>query len=99
MTTSSIYELSLRLQATEDGPLRGGESYQFGFYDAGVLREILNEYGGEYRVETLPIPQNAEEFEIAQQLLNDPNLHYSMVDNNKIVYARAFSSVQREEAG
>jgi hypothetical protein len=48
---SRIYEHNLRLQALLGGPLRGGESYQFGFYDAGILRQALDTVGsGGYKV-------------------------------------------------
>jgi hypothetical protein len=80
------YEPVLRLQAMDGGPLRGGESYQFGFYDAGVMREIIDNFGGSYKVYTLPIPQNSEEFNYVQELVNDPKVQYALVDKNKIVF-------------
>jgi len=84
---SRIYEHNLRLQALLGGPLRGGESYQFGFYDAGVLRQALDTVGsGGYKVWTLPIPQNQQEFNRAKELVNDPKVQYALVDKNKIVF-------------
>lgn len=86
MSENSIYELELRLHADSNGPLRGGESYQFGFYDAGVLRQIIDTFGGGYRVYSLPIPKSSEEFNSAKEFLDDPELQYAIVDKNKIVY-------------
>jgi hypothetical protein len=81
----ATYEPALRLQALEGGPLRGGESYQFGFYDAGVMRETITNYGGGFRVTTLPIPQSQEEFLEAQRIISDPTVQYALVDKNKLV--------------
>ena len=82
-----IYQPQVRLQALLDSPLCGGESYQFGFYDAGILRQVLDTVGsGGYKVWTLPIPQNNLEFERAKQLVNDPKVQYSLVDKDKIVF-------------
>lgn len=80
------YSQQLRLQAVKGGPLRGGESYQFGFYDAGVLRQIIENIGGGYKVYTLPIPHDDDEFNICAKHLEDPNLQYALVDKNKIVF-------------
>lgn len=82
-----IYEPKVRLQALLGGPLRGGESYQFGFYDAGILREALNAVAsGGYKVWTLPIPRSKDEFNYAKQLVHDPKVQYALVDKNKIVF-------------
>ena len=82
-----IYSPKLRLQATHDGPLRGGERYRFGFYDAGILREILNHLGsGDYKVWTLPIPRDEKQFQYAVSLVNNPKVQYALVDKNKIVF-------------
>lgn len=88
MNESRIYEPQIRLQSHHNGPLRGGEMYQFGFYDAGMLRQALNAVGPntKYEIKTLPIPQNDEEFEIASQMLDDEDLQYALVDKSKIVY-------------
>ena len=84
----SIYSPQLRLQAMHNGPLRGGEQYQFGFYDAGMLRTMLNALGPNhsYEVFTLPIPTNDTEFSEAVSMLHDPSVQYALVDKNKIVY-------------
>lgn len=69
------------------GPLRGGEEYQFGFYDSGILRQILNETDATgYKVWALPVPNNHTEFTYVQFLLNDPNVQYALVDKNKVVF-------------
>lgn len=87
-TDARIYSPELRLQATHNGPLRGSESYQFGFYDAGILREAINELGPDasYQVWTLPIPTNDDEMLTALDLLNDEQIQYALVDKDKIVY-------------
>ena len=82
-----IYEPQVRLQSISGGPLRGGEDYQFGFYDSGILRQILNEtYSHSYKVWSLPVPVNHQEFNYAQQLINDPKVQYALVDKSKIVF-------------
>lgn len=82
-----IYSPKLRLQAEHNGPLRGGERYRFGFYDAGVLRQVLDHLGsGEYKVWTLPIPSTEKQFERAARLVNHPKVQYALVDKNKIVF-------------
>lgn len=80
------YKVNLRLQAVQGGPLRSGESYQFGFYDAGVLRDIIEENGGSYKIYTIPIPTDAKEFAFVKKLVNNPKVQYSLVDKNKIVF-------------
>lgn len=77
---------TLRLQANHLGPLRGGEYYQFGFYDAGVLRQAINETETGYRVYAAPVPSDRSEFEQIKELLRDPELQYAMVDKNKVVF-------------
>ena len=81
-----IYKPQLRLQALDGGPLRGGDGYQFGFYDAGIMRQILDEFGGGYKVWTLPVPANKKEYKYAEKLVNKPSVLYSLVDKDKIVY-------------
>jgi hypothetical protein len=89
--TDRIYEPTLRMSSTYDGPLRGDQDYQIGFYDAGVMRQILNHLGeGECKIYTLPIPRNDKEFRIAAHYLNDPKVQYALVDksqgSHKVVY-------------
>ena len=82
-----IYNPKVRLQAEVNGPLRGGERYQFGFYDAGTLRQILDSLGeGGYKVWTLPIPEDEEQFNKACALVNSPNVQYALVDKDKLVF-------------
>ncbi len=85
---NTIYEPLLRLTADHNGPLKGNEQYQFGFYDAGVMRQALNfTSSSSYRIFTLPIPKNQTEFQILKELLYHPNVQYSLVDKNKVVFA------------
>jgi len=81
-----IYRPQLRLQATADGPLRGGDGYQFGFYDSGIMRHVLDNYGGEYKIWTLPIPHNNKEYLKAVKYINNPKVQYALVDKDKIVF-------------
>lgn len=86
-----IYEPKLRMTASIDGPLLGDELYQVGFYDAGIMRKILNHVGsGEYKIYTLPIPRTPFEFEVAKHFLYDPKVQYALVDKSqgghKVVY-------------
>lgn len=88
MSDTRIYEPQVRLQSHFNGPLRGGEMYQVGFYDAGMLRAALNSIGmeGNYEIVTLKIPNDDAEFEQAIEMLNHPDLQYALVDKNKLVY-------------
>lgn len=86
MEELETYIPQLRLQAIEGGPLRGGENYQFGFYDAGVLREVLDEIGGSYQVYTLPIPNTKKEVKYIEELLASGEVEYALVDKNKVVF-------------
>ena len=59
-----IYTPKVRLQADVNGPLRGGERYQFGFYDAGTLRQSIDGIGfGGYKVYTIPVPNTELQFQ------------------------------------
>lgn len=87
MSEIGEYLPTVRLNAMDGGPLRGGEEYQFGFYDAGILREVLDTFGGGYRVYALPIPVDKEQFEIAKELVYHPKVQYALVDKTKIVFA------------
>lgn len=80
-----VYREECRLQAGENTPLLGGEGYQFGFYDAGIMRHIVDTYGGNYKVYTIPVPQNAKELSYLETLLKDEHVQYALVDKNKVV--------------
>lgn len=88
MSTTIIYEPALRLQATYNAPLRGGEQYQFGFYDAGMLRAVLDYLGPDhsYQVWSLPIPRDEDQFAEAISYLHASDVQYALVDKDKIVY-------------
>ena len=82
-----MYKPKVRLRAAHGGPLLGNSMYQYGFYDAGLIREILNHIGsGEYKVWALPIPRNEQQFQTFNQLLDDPSVQYALVDKDKIVF-------------
>jgi len=87
-----IYTPKLRLQSEYNGALRGGERYRFGFYDAGVLRHVINhvseavEASTGYRVYTLPIPKNEKQYNYAVSLIHNPKVQYALVDKSKIVF-------------
>ena len=91
-----IYEPQVRIQATSGQPLRSGEGYQVGFYDAGVMREIIDYIAsttGEqasYQVYTLPIPdpRESEQLQICNDFINAPDVFYSLVDKDKIVVVK-----------
>ena len=82
-----IYQAEVRAQAEYNKPLRG-EQYQIGFYDAGVMRSVLDYLGegSSYKVWSLPIPQTEHELEYAKRLLTKPSVQYSLVNKDKIVY-------------
>jgi len=93
---NEIYEPQLRIQATFGKPLLSGEGYQVGFYDAGVMREVINyiaEKTGEeafYQVYTLPIPdpQIPSQALFAREYINADDVLYSLVDKDKIVVTK-----------
>jgi hypothetical protein len=85
---NEIYEPALRLTAEFNGPLKGNDLYQFGFYDAGIMRKALDFAGsGFYKIFTLPIPRDQHELNIMKELLYHDNVQYALVDKNKIVFA------------
>lgn len=90
-----IYEPKVRLQAEFDGPLRGGERYQVGFYDAGVMRQILNHVGnGGCKIWTLPIPKDEEQYQTVVRLLNNPKVQYALVDKSQGSHKVVFCVVE-----
>jgi len=86
VSKNRIYKPVCRMKIDSNGPLRSRENYQMGFYDSGIVREVLEEYGGDYTMYTLPIPQSTKEFKIAKQFLHKPEVQYALVDKNKIVF-------------
>lgn len=80
------YQPELRLTAVHNGPLRGDQLNQYGFYDAGIMRQMLNLVGtGEARIWALPIPKNNQDFMFVQNLIYNPKVQYALVDKDKIV--------------
>ena len=84
MTTT--YRPIVRLRSQYNGPLRSMNDYQFGFYDTGFLRQALStiDEATGFRMATLPIPQNPNEFRIAEQIIRHPDVCYAIVDKNKL---------------
>lgn len=83
MTTS--YSPVVRLHSMHNGPLRSTNDYQYGFYDCGILRTALEHLdGSNYRMATLPIPQNPYEAQLAEAIIRHPDICYAVVDKNKI---------------
>lgn len=79
-----IYEPKVRLQADFDGPLRGGERYQVGFYDAGVMRQIIDAVGsGGYKIWAIPVPTDEQQFQRVVNLINNPKVQYALVDKSQ----------------
>lgn len=91
--TTRIYKPLVRLKSMTNGPLRSVNNYQFGFYDIGVLRQCLNQTNAStYSVAALPIPENQQEFNYAQALINHPKLEYAIVDKDKLVLVKVEDS-------
>lgn len=87
------FQPAIRLHTMHNGPLRSINDYQFGFYDVGFGRQALqylNSVEGIenpiFRMATLPIPTNKIEANIAEAYIRNPNICYSVVDKNKIVF-------------
>lgn len=79
-----IYEAKVRLQSDIGGPLRSGENHQVGFYDAGIMRQVLESVGsGSYKIWTVPVPENDFEYEQVLEMLDDPNIQYALVDKSQ----------------
>lgn len=84
--TNRTYTPAVRLKSKPNGPLRSVNNYQFGFYDIGVLRDAMDHGAfSEYRVASLPIPQNDEEMAKAEKIIRHPSVEYAIVDKNKLV--------------
>jgi hypothetical protein len=82
----NTYKPTIRMKAFKDAPLRSFEDYQIGFYDIGVMRELLEKSNSdEFRIAALPIPSNHFEREELKQIISHPSVQYALVDKNKIV--------------
>jgi ribonucleotide reductase beta subunit family protein with ferritin-like domain len=82
----NTYQPKIRMKAFKDAPLRSSEDYQIGFYDIGVLRDAMDHrHFSEYRIASLPIPQNDEEMQKAENIIRHPSVEYAIVDKNKLV--------------
>jgi len=82
----STYRPDVRLKAFKDAPLRSKDNYQIGFYDIGVLRQLMNSSdANEFRVAALPIPQNVFDRAELEKIVRHPSVQYALVDKTKIV--------------
>ena len=86
MAQNRIYKAVCRMKIDANGPLRSKENYQFGFYDPGIVREMLDLVGGDYTMYSLPIPQTQRELRVALKYLEKDEVQYALVDKNKIVF-------------
>lgn len=80
------YRPQTRLTVSQGGPLRSGDRHQFGFYDAGVLRSVIDNIGGSYHVHTMPVPSDLKEYQAVVELVNKPEVQYALVDKDKLVF-------------
>jgi hypothetical protein len=90
----SIYKPKMRMHSAASTPLFSGEDYQIGFYDAGVMREVAETFGIDYKIWSLPLPSDTKEFNIFVTYLNNPKVIYSLLDKDKIVFATTDSPNQ-----
>jgi hypothetical protein len=85
------YSPRTRMRAFKNGPLRGTDSNQYGFYDIGPLRSILESDDvdeNDFQVSALPIPRNNKEYKIVEQIARHPRISYGIVDKSKVVFLR-----------
>lgn len=85
------YSPDTRMTAFNGGPLRSVSNYQYGFYDIGPIRDILDNDDldtNDVQVAALPIPANNREFDIVQQIASHPRIQYGIVDKDKIMFVR-----------
>jgi len=84
--SNQTFRPNVRLKAMANGPLRSNNNYQFGFYDIGVMRHVLQLTGSpEYRIAALPIPTNVFDRAEVERIISHPSVQYALVDKNKIV--------------
>jgi hypothetical protein len=83
----SIYKPKLRIYSSPSAPLFSGEDYQIGFYDAGVMRQVSETFGINYKIWSLPLPSDTRELNTLISYLNNPKVIYSLLDKDKVVFA------------
>ena len=82
----STYRPKVRMKAFKDAPLRSAEDYQIGFYDIGVMRQLMEESGAnEFRIASLPIPSNPFDRAELEKIISHPSVQYAIVDKTKVV--------------
>lgn len=87
MNYFNTYQPKVRMKAFKKAPLRSGEGYQVGFYDIGVMRELmdLSEDSNEFRVAMMPIPEDVYDREQLFKIISHPSVQYALVDKRKVV--------------
>jgi hypothetical protein len=74
------------MKAFKDAPLRSTNDYQIGFYDIGIMRELMESVdASEFRVATMPVPTNVFDRAEVEKIISHPSVEYALVDKNKIV--------------
>jgi hypothetical protein len=74
------------MKAFKDAPLRSTNDYQIGFYDIGIMRELMDSVdASEFRVATMPVPTNVFDRAEVEKIISHPSVEYALVDKNKIV--------------
>ena len=82
----NTYQPKIRMKAFKDAPLRSSEDYQIGFYDIGVMRQLLEESNAEeFRIAALPIPTDIFERAELERIISHPSVQYALVDKDKVV--------------
>lgn len=80
------YTPKLRMYSGPGKPLYSGDDYVVGYYDAGVMRQVVNEFGIDYKVFSIPVPKDSFQRDYLKKLLDKPSVIYSLVDKNKVVF-------------
>jgi hypothetical protein len=83
------YTPKLRMYSGPGKPLYSGDDYIVGYYDAGVMRQVVDAFGIDYKVFSIPVPANSFQRDYLRNLLNKPSVIYSLVDKNKVVFVTA----------
>ena len=82
----NTYRPTVRMKAFKDAPLRSTNDYQIGFYDIGIMRELMESVdASEFRVATMPVPTNVFDRAEVEKIISHPSVEYALVDKNKIV--------------
>jgi len=87
MNYFNTYQPKVRMKAFKNAPLRSGEGYQIGFYDIGVMRELmdLSEDSDEFRIAMMPIPGDVYDRQKLYDIITHPSIQYALVDKRKVV--------------